>query len=121
MPRGVCWAGLSPSALRAQSISENSNSPSVPPEKLEAMAPPGRTDSPAMGGHGHAGREEHKSGGTGRFAREKPAGWPGGGLGAVFMTNEDYQGVDRSTLPSQGWACKVGTESSPGQNVPMKT
>ena len=48
-------------------------------------------------------------------------GWPGGDLGAVFMTNEDYQGVDRSTLPSQGWACKVGAESSPGRNVPMKT
>lgn len=124
--RSLCpggFAGLvsAPVLLELRASQRTATPLPVPPEKLEAMAPPGRTDSPAMGGHGHAGREEHKSGGTGRFAREKPAGWPGGGLGAVFMTNEDYQGVDRSTLPSQGWACKVGTESSPGQNVPMKT
>lgn len=37
----------------------------VPPEKLEAMAPPGRINSPAPGVHGPAGREEHKSRGIG--------------------------------------------------------
>lgn len=47
--------------------------------------------------------------------------WPGGDLGAVFMANEDDQGEDRSTLPSQGWACKVAAKPSPEQNIPMKT
>lgn len=44
---------------------------------------------------------------------------PGGDLGAVFMANEDDQGEDRSTLPSQGWACKVAAKPSPEQNVPQ--
>lgn len=64
--------GLSPSAPGAQSITERAVPPlPVPPEKPEALAPPGGIDSSAMGFSGHVDSEEQKSRGVEGLTREK--------------------------------------------------